>query len=159
MTDLTIRHATRQDLPALAMLYEASGLDPAGSSDLAVLGACWERQCSETPTARVLIAERDGAPLGTLTCFVLPLLLHGGAPAALVEAVAVHPDAQGQGVGRALMDEAMAIAQRFCCYKLALSSNAKRDGAHRFYDTLGYERHGISFVVTPQRSTGHDDER
>jgi len=33
------------------------------------------------------------------------------------------------------------------CYKLALSSNLKRAGAHRFYDSLGFERHGFSFVT------------
>jgi len=97
-----------------------------------------------------LIAERDGVPLGTLTCFVLPLLLHGGAPAALVEGVAVHPDAQGSGIGRALMDAAMGIARRHGCYKLALSSNGNREAAHAFYDHLGYQRHGVSFVVTPE---------
>lgn len=145
--DLKLREATRQDLAAIARLYESSGLDPAGSSDLHRMGVSWERLRAETPGAHVLLAERDGKPLGTLTCFVLPLLLHGGAPTALVEAVAVHPDAQGQGVGRALMDAAMAIARRAGCYKLALSSNAKRDNAHAFYDRLGFARHGISFVV------------
>ena len=37
--------------------------------------------------------------------------------------------------------------RRAGCYKLALSSNLKRADAHRFYDSLGFERHGFSFVT------------
>jgi GNAT superfamily N-acetyltransferase len=35
------------------------------------------------------------------------------------------------------------------CYKMALSSNLNRESAHRFYDALGFERHGYSFVIRP----------
>ena len=33
------------------------------------------------------------------------------------------------------------------CYKLTLSSGLPREGAHRFYDSLGFERHGYSFLM------------
>jgi hypothetical protein len=33
------------------------------------------------------------------------------------------------------------------CYKPALSSNVKREGAYRFYESLGFERHGYSYAV------------
>jgi hypothetical protein len=32
---------------------------------------------------------------------------------------------------------------------MALSSNLKRQKAHDFYDSLGFERHGYSFRVNP----------
>jgi GNAT superfamily N-acetyltransferase len=149
---LSIRDAHDGDLAAVASLYEASGVDPQGRNDAATIAAAWQRLRREAPTARVLLAEDGGTPVGTLTCFVLPLLVHGGTPAALVEAVAVHPQAQGHGVGRALMDAAMAIAREAGCYKLALSSNQTRTNAHAFYDRLGYARHGVSFVAYPEES-------
>ena len=31
------------------------------------------------------------------------------------------------------------------CYKLALSSGMPREAAHRFYESLGFRRHGYSF--------------
>jgi GNAT superfamily N-acetyltransferase len=142
---LRIRDAGREDLPSVLGLYQASGIGPIEGNDPAGAAAVFERQ--HALGARVLLAEAAERPLGTLTLFVLPLLGHGGAPEALVEDVAVHPDAQGQGVGRALMHEAMACARAAGCYKLALTSNVKRLGAHAFYDSLGFERHGISFVV------------
>jgi hypothetical protein len=33
------------------------------------------------------------------------------------------------------------------CYKLTLASNAKRKRAHAFYESLGFQRHGLSFRV------------
>jgi GNAT superfamily N-acetyltransferase len=112
-----------------------------------------ERAAAHWPSLRkagahVLIAEAaDGQALGTLTLFILPLLAHRTAPAALVEDVAVHPSAQGRGIGRRLVHEAMDRAQAAGCYKLALSSNEKREAAHAFYDNLGFQRNGFSFVV------------
>jgi GNAT superfamily N-acetyltransferase len=37
------------------------------------------------------------------------------------------------------------------CYKLVLSSNAKRERAHAFYEKLGFVRHGYSFRVDLDR--------
>lgn len=143
---LRVRDAVAGDLPHLLRLYEASGLDAAGDNDEVHARANWHRLLSGG--AQVLLAEDEaGTPLGTLTLFVLPLLAHGTAPAALVEDVAVHPDAQGRGIGRQLMHEAMARAARAGCYKLALSSNLRREAAHAFYDRLGFKRHGLSFIV------------
>ncbi|HJV62848.1 MAG TPA: GNAT family N-acetyltransferase [Albitalea sp.] len=150
MSRLTIRDATPADLPAVGRLYEASGIDTAGTNTPETLAAAWQRLHELAPQARVLIAEEDGQAVGTLTFFVLPMLAHGGTAAALVEAVAVDEQAQGRGVGRALMDEAMARARDSGCYKLALSSNTKRESAHAFYTRLGYQRHGVSFVAAVQ---------
>jgi GNAT superfamily N-acetyltransferase len=149
ITAVQMREATRADLPALLALYIDSGVDAAGSNDLEHAGAQWDA-IHRIANARVLVAERDASVLGTLTLFILPLLAHGGAPEALVESVVVHPEAQGQGVGRAMMQHAMRIAAEHRCYKLALTSNLQRPGAHAFYDRLGFQRHGVSFVVSPQ---------
>jgi GNAT superfamily N-acetyltransferase len=147
MSDWTIRDAGPDDLHGIAALYEASGLDAPGSSEPQTLRLNFARLAA-LPGARVLLAcAADGTPLGTLTLFVLPLLAHGGAPGALVEDVAVHPAAQGRGLGRALMAHALRIAAEAGCYKLALSSNASRPQAHAFYERLGFRRHGVSFVV------------
>ena len=39
------------------------------------------------------------------------------------------------------------------CYKMALSSNLARDEAHRFYESLGFDKHGFSFrmPIDPSR--------
>ncbi|MCW7541335.1 GNAT family N-acetyltransferase [Aquabacterium sp. A7-Y] len=143
---VTVRDATVHDVPSLLELYESSGLDQPGDNNPAQAVSHWSEL--RKAGAQVLIAEdRDGRPLGTLTLFILPLLAHRAAPAALVEDVAVHPSAQGCGLGRRLVHEAMERAQAAGCYKLALSSNERREASHAFYDSLGFQRHGFSFVA------------
>ena len=147
--DLSIRTASEADLTWLARVYEESGLDGPGENDATVLHAAWRRLLclQELGVAQVLVAETQGNAVGTLTCFTLPLLAHNGTPAAVVEDVAVHPAAQGRGVGRALIKAAMRLAADAGCYKLALSSNGQREQAHAFYRHLGFAPHGVSFVI------------
>jgi GNAT superfamily N-acetyltransferase len=149
---LRLRDAKRADLPSLLALYEDGGVDAPGSNEPQHAAAQWDA-IHRIANARVLLAERDGRAIGTLTLFILPLLAHGGAPEALVESVVVHPDERSRGVGRAMMQRAMQIAAEHRCYKLALSSNLQRTRAHAFYDRLGFQRHGVSFVATPTVST------
>jgi len=143
--DIIIRQAAAADLDAVLGLYEAAGLDDPGENDRTAARVLLGRILASG--GEVLLAEREGRPLGTLTLYVLPLLAHQGRPGALVEDVAVHPLAQGEGIGRRLMDEAMRRAREAGCYKLALSSNASRVAAHAFYERLGFTRHGLSFAV------------
>ncbi|MGY4827063.1 GNAT family N-acetyltransferase [Sphaerotilaceae bacterium SBD11-9] len=145
---MEIAEAERSDIPTLIGLYTAAGLDTRGPHDEAVARSAWDRMRLAVPGVKVFIARRAGIAVGTCTFFVLPLLAHAGAPEAIVEDVAVHPEAQGQGIGRALMQHAMGLAREAGCYKLALSSNQRRTEAHAFYERLGFERHGFSFVVT-----------
>jgi hypothetical protein len=46
-----------------------------------------------------------------------------------------------------MMEFAMKHAKESGCYKLALSSNSARTGAHDFYRSLGFAQHGVSFCV------------
>jgi GNAT superfamily N-acetyltransferase len=144
---IRIRPATEADLPDILGLYEATGVDAPGDNDLARARATFARMATY-PDYRVLVAVDGDRVLGTLAVAVLDNLAHGCAPSALVEDVAVHPDAQGQGIGRALIHHAMDHARACGCYKLALSANAKREKAHAFYESLGLQRHGYSFSVT-----------
>jgi GNAT superfamily N-acetyltransferase len=57
----------------------------------------------------------------------------------------VAPALQGNGIGKAMMQFALGLCRDKGCYKLMLSSNARRDRAHAFYESLGFERHGFSF--------------
>lgn len=144
---LTIRPATVADWPEVLRLYESSGIDNPGDNDVDAGATLWSRL--ERAGGVVLLAEARGFAVGTLTLFVLPLLAHGGQPSMVVEDVAVDESAQGLGIGRALMNAAMEMARQQGCYKLALSSNLKRHAAHAFYEHIGLQRHGVSFLVQP----------
>jgi ribosomal protein S18 acetylase RimI-like enzyme len=78
---------------------------------------------------------------------------HRGAPSGVIEDVAVDPQCQGQGIGKTMVQHALRLCGEKGCYKLALSSNLKRERAHAFYESLGFERHGYSLSVTIPTST------
>lgn len=56
-----------------------------------------------------------------------------------VIALAVAPDAQGRGIGRALLSACEAKAKARGGTFVRLNSSLKRTGAHRFYEQVGYE--------------------
>ncbi len=78
-------------------------------------------------------------------------LAHLGAPSGVVEDVVVRAAERGRGVGKTMLQHAMAECRREGCYKLAVSANRKRTAAHGFYESLGFERHGYSFVVSLEK--------
>ena len=145
-SSLQIRMATVADLPAVLRLYQQPDLDNGQALSLEAAIQLFEKM-RQYPSHRLLVAELSDQIVGTFTLLVMDNLLHQGTPVAIVEAVAVDPQCQGQGIGRQMMQWAMVEAQRAGCYKLVLSSNQRRDRAHAFYDSLGFTRHGYSFCV------------
>jgi len=99
------------------------------------------------PNYRVFVAEFNGAIAGTYELLIMDNLAKRGRKSAIVEDVAVGKQYRGHGIGRAMLEHALELAQDAQCYKLALSSNLNREGAHAFYETLGFEKHGYSFRV------------
>ena len=96
------------------------------------------------PRQRLLVAERGGAVVGSVTLIVVPNLTHDGKPYGIIENVVVREDARRGGIGAALMRAAIAAAREAGCYKVALTSNLRRTDAHSFYEWLGF--------VTTQRA-------
>ena len=147
MDELTYRLATDDDLSKVvslcALLYEESeGTTPSLDKAKTIFS-----RIRQYPDYRVYLAESGGKTVGTFTLLIFDNLGHGGAPSAIVENVVVYPEYRGQGLGKDMMDFAMQQAREAGCYKLALSTNAKREDAHRFYESLGYKRHGYSYLV------------
>lgn len=141
---LIIRDAERHDLPGVLALYAQPDLDDGAILPLHDAERLFAR-FARYPDYTLYVAEQDGRIVGTFALLIMDNLGHLGAPSAVVEDVAVGPVLHGRGVGRAMMRFAMARATEKHCYKLVLSSNAKRERAHSFYESLGFERHGFSF--------------
>ncbi len=149
---LHIRQATEADLPAVLALYAQPGMD---DGDVLSPGEARElfAQFARYPNYRLFVAceggeaGEGGEVVDTYALLVMHNLAHRGTPSAIAEDVVVAPGRQGQGIGRQLMAHAIEQARQAGCYKLALSSNSKRAQAHAFYDSLGFKRHGLSFLI------------
>jgi GNAT superfamily N-acetyltransferase len=146
MPRIEIRDARDGDLQGVMRVLAESGIDDGVSFTLDEAREHLQHmRCS--PNFRLLVLLADGVIAGTYSLWIMDKLGKRGTPAGVVEDVAVLPGMQGQGIGRAMMEHALAVCREAGCYKLALSSNVKRAPAHRFYESLGFERHGYSFAV------------
>ena len=140
-----IRQATRQDLAGILRLYAQPELDDGRVLPIAEAEAIFAR-LHRYPDYHLYVAlADDDRIIGTFALLIMDNLGHMGAPSGLLEDVAVDPERQGEGTGRAMLEFAMALCRRKGCYKLALSANMKRERAHAFYESVGLARHGYSF--------------
>ena len=146
-----VREAGMADLPAVTRLLawmDSSAGDAQAVPQMSITRA--ERifcEMARYPNYRCYLLMNGDEPVGTFTLLIFDALVHGGAREALIDGVVVAPVRRGQGYGRLMLKEAMRMARESGCYKLALSSNRKRVDAHRFYESLGFERHGVSFAI------------
>ncbi|MBK5958332.1 GNAT family N-acetyltransferase [Rhodoplanes elegans] len=144
--DLVIRPATAADLPGVLALYAQPDFDAGDVLPLPQAEALLKK-FARYPDYTLHVACENDHVVGTFALLVMDNIGHRGAPSAIVEDVAVDPARQGTGIGAAMMRFALARAAEKGCYKLMLSSNARRAAAHAFYEGLGFERHGYSFRV------------
>jgi ribosomal protein S18 acetylase RimI-like enzyme len=148
MTRTTVRAATEADLPAVLELYAQPALDNGTRLPLPDARRLLAR-FARYPDYSLYVACAEGLVVGVYALLIMDNLAHLGAPSGVVEDVAVAPAHQGLGVGRAMMAHALERCRDAGCYKLSLSSNLRREDAHRFYESLGFERHGYSYRVFP----------
>jgi GNAT superfamily N-acetyltransferase len=147
--DLTLREAAQADLADVLSLYAQPSLDDGRTLALEDARAVLSR-FARYPDYRLFVACIQHKVVGTYALLIMDNLAHQGAKSAVVEDVVVARALQGQGIGRAMMRHAMECARHARCYKLTLSSNLKRAAAHAFYESLGFTRHGYSFLIELQ---------
>jgi len=147
MPAVDIRPATSADLPALLAMYAV--FEPDGSHLSIEEAERLFRRMQSYPNYTVYAVWEGEKIIGTFALLIMDNLAHNGAPSAVVEDVVVHADYRSQGVGKQMMEFAMQQCWQAGCYKLALSSNRMRERAHHFYEELGFEKHGYSFIITP----------
>ncbi|MGW2282043.1 N-acetyltransferase family protein [Streptomyces sp. NPDC001770] len=144
-----LRPATRADLPAVLALLadEERVVDPAS----VVVTDAYERAFAAIDTdprnEMLVLVEDDGAVVGCLQATYIPGLGKGGAERVLVEAVRIRADRRGGGLGRTLMELAVARARTRGCALVQLTSGNQRENAHRFYTALGFARSHEGFKL------------
>jgi GNAT superfamily N-acetyltransferase len=153
--DVRLREARAADLPAILELLAQPDYDDGDVLSLAEAEALFTKM-GRYPSYRLFVAERGGQVVGSYALLVMDNLGHRATPSAIVEQVVVAADQQSAGIGRVMMHQAMRDAALAGCYKLVLSSNAKRVRAHAFYERLGFVQHGLSFhVMLPTEGAAH----
>jgi GNAT superfamily N-acetyltransferase len=143
---MIVREATEADLPAILAIYAQPDLDAGDVLSLDDARA-WFHRIAAYPDYKLHVAELDRRVVGTFALLVMDNLAHRGAKSGIVEDVGVLPELHGRGIGKLMMERAQQLCRDAGCYKLVLSSNLRRTAAHAFYESLGFEQHGLSFMV------------
>ncbi|MFG2822402.1 GNAT family N-acetyltransferase [Kitasatospora sp. NPDC048365] len=147
-SDLLIRPATADDLPAIvAMLAD----DPLGATrespdDLTPYRAAYATIAAD-PHQHLVVAERAGRVVGTLQLTLVPGLSRRGATRTVIEAVRIHADERGAGLGTDLIEWAVTTSRGLDATLVQLTSDASRTDAHRFYERLGFTASHLGFKL------------
>jgi GNAT superfamily N-acetyltransferase len=141
-----IRKAVEDDIAGIIALYAQPEMDNGN-----VLPEKEAKTLFNTlksyPCYNIYIATLEDEIVGTFALLIMDNLAHMGAPSGIIEDVAVDPKYQGKGIGKFMISFAINLCKEAGCYKLSLSSNIKRIRTHKFYESLGFKQHGISFVI------------
>jgi N-acetylglutamate synthase-like GNAT family acetyltransferase len=141
-----IRTATEKDIPRLLELYRQLSFHPEEYKK-PPLEECKKvlAKMSKVPGYSLLVAEEGGEVIGTTALAILPGMAHGTSSFAVVESVVVDEKRRSKGIGKLLMEYCLARAKEAGCYKIMLTSDKRRERAHKFYQSLGFEASAEGF--------------
>lgn len=139
---LSIRDAAPGEYPALLELvlaaYGAIGfLDSDPGFEVEVV------DLMESPHTRVIVAEVDGVPAGTITFYPDGRFYDDTAAppnCSCLRTLAVLPSAQGRGAGRALMNECLSRARALGRARMLLHTHHSMKAAIVLHESLGFVR-------------------
>lgn len=145
-----VEEARRADLEAIVAILASDRVfgqrDSAEAADLPDYERAFAAM-SATPNLTLYVARKGRVVLGTFQLVFFHALLRHGQLLAIAEAVHVHPEARGSGIGSAMMEFAVEEAKRRGAGSLQLVSYKLRLDAHRFYERMGFEKRLDGFKI------------
>jgi GNAT superfamily N-acetyltransferase len=134
-----VRRAVGTDVEAIVELIAADQIGATrDGGDLTPYERAFAAIDADPAQLVVVVTDGSHAVVGTLQLTFIPGLARRGGTRAQIEAVRVREDLRGQGLGQALLEWAIAEARRRGCTIVQLTTDKRREGAHRFYDRLGF---------------------
>ncbi|MES5819181.1 GNAT family N-acetyltransferase [Streptomyces sp. RG80] len=148
MGDLEIRTAVPDDVAAIVAILadDPLGAQRESPDDLAPYLTALERLAAD-PNQHLVVAVRADRVVGTLQLTIIPGLSRRGSTRSIIEAVRIHADERGSGLGTRLIEWAIDESRRQNCQLVQLTSDATRTDAHRFYERLGFEASHVGFKL------------
>lgn len=150
MSRLSFRDATPDDLGFIVRLIVDDNVvatnDRPDEPDHPRYLAAFEAIAAD-PNQRLIIAERDGQPVGTQQLTFIPGIARFGESRCLIEAVHIAPTHRNLGLGGEMIGWAIEQARTRGCGLVQLTSNKQRLDAHRFYERLGFKKSHEGFKL------------
>ncbi len=138
---MEFREAAKEDLKAIIDLYADDALGttreaPGEPIDSSYIKAF--EHISDDPNNRVYVLAKGAEIVATIQYTVIPHLCRKGVKRAQLEAIRVHKNYRGQGIGEKLVQFTIDIAKKDGCSLVQLTTDKTRVDAHRFYENLGF---------------------
>jgi ribosomal protein S18 acetylase RimI-like enzyme len=147
LLDLTIRFAEMNDAAALAHLMCELGYETKRTEMETRL-----KLILSNPAYKTFVAVMDGRVCGMIGTFTLQSYEHNDAGGRIL-ALVIFNRTRRRGIGRALIATAEKDFAQRGIVRIAVDTRLTREGAHKFYESLGYERNGSRFVKELPRGT------
>lgn len=146
----TYRPATADDLPFIVTLLDIDSVGTSGEDADNPTGPAYAdafAAIDADPNQMLVIAEQNGAFVGTFQLTFIPGLARRGQWRCTIESVHVAPDHRNKGIGAQMMNWAVETARARGCGMVQLTSNKARTDAHRFYARLGFSQSHEGFKL------------
>jgi GNAT superfamily N-acetyltransferase len=142
MNAVIFRRAKREDVSGIVRLLAEDDLgsqrerceDPLPDSYYAAF-----QDIESDSNHELIVADQDGAVVGTLHLMYLPSLSYQGGLRAQIESVRVSKLRRGLGIGSEMLKWSLERAKQRGAHLVQLTTHASRTDAHRFYERLGFK--------------------
>ena len=142
--NFTIRQLEEADLEEGRGLFQTlSNLSDVDGLTTNIRKDVFKRASGEGVYFFVAVSEEDmskGQIISTVKLIIEPKFFHGGKAAGHIEDVATRAGFEGNGLAKALLKEAIKVAEENNCYKIIL--DCKKE-LIPFYNKLGFESHDV----------------
>jgi ribosomal protein S18 acetylase RimI-like enzyme len=138
---ITFRDAETADLPAIIAMLADDALGATREIVEDPPAQCYREAfdaIARDPNQLLLVAENSGHIVGCLQLSFIPGLSRQGAWRGQAESVRIASDQRGSGLGRRMIEHAVALCRERGCSLVQLTTDKSRTDAKRFYEGLGF---------------------
>ncbi len=152
---MIIRKAAKEDVPFIVAMIANDPLgklrenykDPLPKTYMNAF-----QRIQEDENQELVVMESDSKHvIGTLQLSFIPYLTYQGGIRAHIEAVRLHENYRGNGIGQLLFEWAIKNARARGAHVVQLTTDKKRPEALKFYEKLGFKasHEGLKLHLTP----------
>jgi ribosomal protein S18 acetylase RimI-like enzyme len=137
----SFRRAALADLPAIVAMLADDALGATREIVEDPPAQCYREAfdaISRDPNQLLLVAEGADRIVGCLQLSFIPGLSRQGAWRGQIESVRIASDQRGSGLGRRMIEHAIALCRERGCSLVQLTTDKSRTDAKRFYEGLGF---------------------
>lgn len=139
---MNFRKAVRQDVPAIVQMLADDELGQLREEFYDPLPEAYYQafaKISDDPNQELIVVENERHEIiGTLQLSFMQYLTYQGGIRAQIEAVRIHKNHRGEGIGNEFFRWAINRAKERGAHVLQLTTDKKRPDALRFYERLGF---------------------